>query len=740
MENNINNVNNSHKKVPKRKPVYSFSRTYPAYLILIILLGLSYFIYMTTKNNVAAENQNQFEKATKSVELRLQNLLHSDLEILQSMRGLYDMLPTVVRDYFEIYATVPVNQHISIESIAYIPFINSSQKDEFIFNTYSIGYYYYRIHPDGDRAFYYPVQMVVPFDDYKNNLLGYDIATNDILKNAYEKAREENQMTSTPVFDFTLRNNQQTLFIFSPIYTQNVDIKTISSRKENFIACLALEINSANFFKEALSGGENTSSSNYPTDSNIIYRFYDVQDNNKVSIYESQNANLLNGNYKPLLSSTVPFKIANREITLEFYTSPSFQNSMASNLPYIALVISLLLSFALFGFILAIITSRARAVDLAERMTRSQRRILETTRDIIASMDFDGNWKSMNNASLYVFGYPEDEMIKINFYDLIIDDKDKEYLKSIISKSNENEVSTKIEMQMKKADDTPIWMRWNLVISLIDKLIYAIGSDITLEKKEDEAAQLRAQQMRLASFFIQEAAQARTIYTIKTNHQLRNSLTSVMGYLQLVDQKLYENEEEMNSYIKLAQESSEEIYTYLTDIMEATETNDGSDIMSLEYSAINIGNLLESLNSEISINQNEYGNLILNIPSEANSIIITSNLNYLKEALMDIIGALNQNLAENEISFQFDIDKQENSLQIQIISKPNPLASEMISLFKEHQEDLVEAIKYDKYDILFRLAASASRIHTLNGQIVYDSLGENNENIALITLLIENIL
>lgn len=740
MENNINNVNNSHKKVPKRKPVYSFSRTYPAYLILIILLGLSYFIYMTTKNNVAAENQNQFEKATKSVELRLQNLLHSDLEILQSMRGLYDMLPTVVRDYFEIYATVPVNQHISIESIAYIPFINSSQKDEFIFNTYSIGYYYYRIHPDGDRAFYYPVQMVVPFDDYKNNLLGYDIATNDILKNAYEKAREENQMTSTPVFDFTLRNNQQTLFIFSPIYTQNVDIKTISSRKENFIACLALEINSANFFKEALSGGENTSSSNYPTDSNIIYRFYDVQDNNKVSIYESQNANLLNGNYKPLLSSTVPFKIANREITLEFYTSPSFQNSVASNLPYIALVISLLLSFALFGFILAIITSRARAVDLAERMTRSQRRILETTRDIIASMDFDGNWKSMNNASLYVFGYREDEMIKINFYDLIIDDKDKEYLKNIISKSNENEVSTKIEMQMKKADDTPIWMRWNLVISFIDKLIYAIGSDITLEKKEDEAARLRAQQMRLASFFIQEAAQARTIYTIRTNHQLRNSLTSVMGYLQLVDQKLYENEEEMNSYIKLAQESSEEIYTYLTDIMEATETNDGSDIMSLEYSAINIGNLLESLNSEISINQNEYGNLILNIPSEANSIIITSNLNYLKEALMDIIGALNQNLAENEISFQFDIDKQENSLQIQIISKPNPLASEMISLFKEHQEDLVEAIKYDKDDILFRLAASASRIHTLNGQIVYDSLGENNENIALITLLIENIL
>jgi hypothetical protein len=63
----------------KRKPVYSFSRTYPAYLILIILLVLSYFIYDTTKQNVAEENRNQFEKATKSVEIRLQNLLQNDL-------------------------------------------------------------------------------------------------------------------------------------------------------------------------------------------------------------------------------------------------------------------------------------------------------------------------------------------------------------------------------------------------------------------------------------------------------------------------------------------------------------------------------------------------------------------------------------------------------------------------------------------------------------------------------------
>ncbi len=738
---NINNDDNFQINNLKRKSVYSLSRTYPAYLILILLLISSYFIYDTTKNNVATENKNQFEKSTKSVEIRLQNLLQSDLEILQSMRGLYDMLPTVVRDYFEIYATVPVKSHVSIKSIAYIPYINITQKPEYLYNTYSIGYYYYKIHPDGEREFYFPVQMVVPFDNYNNKLLGFDLATNSITKTAIEKARDENLIVSTPVFNFDLRNNDQTFFVLSPIYSKNSDISNSQDRVKNFVACLALEINSLNFFKEALAGAKSTKTANFPTDSNIIYKFYDLQGaNKKVKIYESPNSHLLTQGYKPLLNSVVPFKIADREIALEFYTSPSFQNSMQSSLAYIALAISLLLSFALFGFILAIITSRGRALDLAERMTRSQRRILETTRDIIASMDFNGNWKSMNNASYYVFGYQKDEMLKMNFFDLVIDEKDKENLKSLIANPSSNEVISKLDIQMKKSDGNPIVMNWNLVISFIDKLIYAIGSDVTLEKKEEEESRLRSQQMRLASFFIQESAQAKSLYTIKTNHQLRNSLTSVLGYLQLLDQKLYDNQDEMYSYIKLAEQSSEEIYTYLSDIMDSTMSNENHSVLTLEDSSINLGNLLKEIESAFAQQSSNYGKIILNIPTEADSIIITSNLNYLKESLTDILASFSQNMNENEILLQFERDTIENSIQIQIISKPNQLTSEMINLYKENQDNLIDAIRYDKDDVLFRLAASASKIHTLNGQIVYDTLGINEDNIAIITLSIENIL
>jgi hypothetical protein len=54
-------------------------------------------------------------------------------------------------------------------------------------------------------------------------------------------------------------------------------------------------------------------------------------------------------------------------------------------------------------------------------------------------------------------------------------------------------------------------MRWSLVASLNDRLIYAIGSDMTLEKQRRTDTRLRSQQIRLASFFIEESAQAKTI-------------------------------------------------------------------------------------------------------------------------------------------------------------------------------------------------------------------------------------
>lgn len=100
--------------------------------------------------------------------------------------------------------------------------------------------------------------------------------------------------------------------------------------------------------------------------------------------------------FTPLITETRSLKIADREITIEFATVPSFGQGFQGRLPLFSLFGGVLISFVGFAFIFSIVTARGRALDLAERMTRSQRRIVESSQDIIAVMDIQGAWKSLS--------------------------------------------------------------------------------------------------------------------------------------------------------------------------------------------------------------------------------------------------------------------------------------------------------------------------------------------------------
>ena len=110
--------------------------------------------------------------------------------------------------------------------------------------------------------------------------------------------------------------------------------------------------------------------------------------------------------------------------TLSIGSKEIFQN--------ISFVTALLLSFFFFGFILSVINSRAKAIDLAERMTRSQRRIVESSKDIIAVLDLNGSWKSMNPASFDIFNIDALNLIGAKIDDLFINHQDLQLFNQMV--------------------------------------------------------------------------------------------------------------------------------------------------------------------------------------------------------------------------------------------------------------------------------------------------------------------
>lgn len=699
--------------------IFRFSKAYPAYIILIIMIILSIGGWYVVGQKVNSDRSAAFDKATTSIMNRLEFKYRNDYQVLQSMRSLYDNYVQVVRDVFELYGTIPTRTYSSILTILYVPRVYQSGLEDYILYVRSQGYYDYAIHPPGERDIYYLVEYVVPLE---NNLhrSGWDLGTNEIIKNAIEKAKDNNIVTATEIF--AIRPPDTTgFFLISPVYDREAIAKGNENLNEIFQGVLALEIDAKTFFETALGTG-------VATDTSIIFQCLDINHKGDTTlVFESENAFLLGTNFIPLLTDTRILNIADREVLVKFYSIPNFGGALQSLLPIITFILGLLISFGFSAFILSIISSRARAVDLAERMTRSQRRILESSNDIIAVLTLDGVWKSMNPASKKIFGLSPQEMIGKKFDEILVYDEEIQNFYKIINQPKE-EFTERIDTQV-KANGEIKWISWSLTVSKNDGYIYCIGRDITSEKLAEEEAALRSRQNQLAEQMAREVSEFKTFFMLKLSHQFRNLLTSLMGYLQLLSQKVYDSEEERENFVELAVQSSEELFTFVSDINEVAMGS--SDTEKIDLSFINVNRFIESIKENYrNLKDKEVHFEIL----DGKDASFVADSRYLSQSFMELIDALTDGSGSNEIKINAQENPFEAATELQILTPASSRSIKMVNLYNENLNNLINALKYDKKDILLRIALTASTIRMMNGTMKIDALGENEGIIVQITL------
>lgn len=701
--------------------IFDFKKTYPAYIVLIIALIISYVAYNVMDDKVKDDRLSTFEKAFTSILTRLEKKVELDEGIMNSMQGLF-LRSFVVKDVFELNGSIPVSSFKSIISIDYAYKTDPQGLEEFIFNSRSGGNYDIKFHPEGVRNVYYVIDYIVP---YQANIdrTGYDYASLPITKNAIEKARDNNSFTSTEIHE--IRDGKSGFYIFAPIYRKDMPVSTVAERVQNFEGALVLEIDKDKFFDEAIGSG-------IATDSSITFEINDISSNGNVkSIYTSKNSSLLKTDgTKATISQTQKIKIADRELEITFHTVPNFGGEFQNYLPLLTLAGTTLTSFVLFGFIISVITSRARALDLAERMTRSQRRIVDTSKDIISVFDFSGVWKSMNNASIEIFGIQPSEFIGQNISEIFLLESDFKNLLEIIKGAKEEE-TIRSDYKMKNVKGELVWVSWSFTFSINDNLIYSIGRDVTLEKAQEEQAKLRTKQIQLAEQFSREASESKTYFLTKLGHQLRNSLTGIVGYLQLVSSKAYENEEELDMFVGMASESSEELFTFVSDLVDNAEQSE--EAIRINIATLNFGNVLKETTNKLKESKVDFKLVVHN----ENNTKLIGDMGIVVEAMVKVFTTMagDKNVCKLEITAQENHN--ENATEIQILASANPLVEEMITLYKENKPHIIESLKLDKNDILLDLSIIESNIRRLNGTMMVDTLGEEGNFITL-TMPLQN--
>ncbi len=708
--------------VSKKASVYRLSKTYPAYIVLVITIAISFLIKDFTTTNVESARKATFDKAVTSVMNRLESQYLNKVEVQSSMLGLYER-SFVVRDVFELYGSIPVGTNPSILSINFVERVLEEEVPHFVFMMRSEGYYDIKLHPEVIDDTHYYIEYFVPL---MSNLdrSGYDFASDSIMKEAIEKCMDSNMVVSTEIYNIRPPDTSG-FYILAPVYERDKPFETLDERRENFKGVLVLELNSELFFEYALGNGT-------PSDSTIVFEFVDIHgDSSETKIYQSDNYSLLETGYQPYLRDVKDLVAADRIVKAKFATIPDFGGKIQNYLPMMSFFISLILSIIFFAFILSVTTSRARALDIAERMTRSQRRIVDSSMDIIAVMDSNGVWKSMNPAAAQIFYIPPENLIGQNIDTLFVDEAELKSFRDLIN-TDEPELTERVDYQMQRSDGDLRWINWSFTISNVDGNIYCIGRDVTLEKLAEKQAILRSKQMQLAERFTREASEFKTYFMTKLSHQIRNSLTGIIGYLQLLAAKVYETEEEHDSYLDFAEQSSEELFTFVSDIVDAaTVSGDGEGV---EISTIKFADTVRATEKIVKESLNESQHFIIEMSEESKTATLVADPRILSDTLTEVYTVLISQMDNCTIQINAQENPYEGATEIQLFATGNKTVEDMIEVFKKRKNNLIEALEEDKEDILLRLATVASNVRRMNGTLTVETFGSEEGNIIMITL------
>ena len=744
MSNKLKKDNNSFEEVikgssKKKNIIFDFSKTWIAYLVFAILVILSFLIKNVINKSEDSELKSEFGKSYSSVITRFNNHYERLEQIIQSTQGLYYENVEVVRDYFELNGAVPVKTYNSIICMTYAPKVMNSQWADFQHSAISQGYNSYNLKPAGEREYYYPVVHIV---DYETNMnrLAFDYASSPILKAAIELARDEDIITSTEIFD--LRNNSPSFALIAPVFKRETNKSDIDNRRKNFKGSVVIEVDAIKYFTNAIKGTDSEHNKNtFASDTSIIFAVIDTNSKGEeYTIFESDNfQNFELNNYEPMFSCVIPITIANRTLNVKFFTVPNFDSSINLKLPLIIFIASLLISFIAFLLIITLLTRKAIAEEIAEKMIASQKRILDTSTDIIAVVGSDGKWLSMNNASNILLGIEPNKMVGTKVVGYFFDKKDEAIWNEIIENRKEN---TRIDIKIKSNNgvdakiDEFVWISWDFACPSNENLIYAIGRNITLEKKASEEIKSKAKLIELSQYYEEEVLTSKTLMMIRLSHELRNQLTSVMGYLQLIINKIYDSEEELLLYANNANESSEHAFEFIQSASEATigdsDTFSKMAVHTVEDTIMTVLNDFQNSNTNIKINLKFAKN-------EKNSHIVVdiSILNEVWANLFAIFSAGPNN--EYDMILVANENKMEAVTEIVLEVPIYDELLRLVEIYNANTVNVIERLSEDYNDILLNIAKTASLVKRMMGTFSINMINDNNIYVLISLPLVSRI-
>jgi len=299
----------------------------------------------------------EFNSLTEKMAAQIEDQLKTHEQVLIGVQGLflasYEVEPAEFTSFFNSQK-IP-DRFPDIQGVGYNEYVSGeNEKNDLIKRLTGYGLDY-DIHPEGTRPVYVPVVYLEPQDVMNKRALGYDIYSEEIRKQAIDRAIKTGKTTLTGkiiLVQETGEDVQNGFLMNLPVY--EYDEKTGSAKLEGFVTAV-FRIND---FVEGI------------LDENLLeymeFKIYDGPPDPENLFFDSSNGKSMNEGNK--FSKSLVIDFGGREWFLDFNGSipqSDFDQSNWMIVPIVGYAMSFLLFFAFIFF--------SKNIQLTEKMAKREK-------------------------------------------------------------------------------------------------------------------------------------------------------------------------------------------------------------------------------------------------------------------------------------------------------------------------------------------------------------------------------
>ena len=350
-----------------QKSVVSFWNIRMAVAFLIVGIGITIIASIYAWQNSEAFLKSEYASVCNEIRMKIDTRLHAHAQLLRAGSAFIETSDSVTRkEWGEFIKQAKIERNLpGIQGVGFSLIVPKNQLEKHVQSIRNEGFPDYAVKPLGDRALYTSIVYLEPFSGMNLRAFGYDMFSEIVRRKAMEQSCDSDSAMLSGKVKLVQEINgdvQPGTLMYVPVYRAGSLANTVQQRRAAIMGWVYSPYRMNDLMQGILGHWDLLQKQR------IHLQVYDDTISVSSLLYDSQANDTLKSIDLASRSLTVPVVFNGKKWVL-FFTQSKDQLLFSGNNAVIVLIGGLAISLLLFGLLLSLINTKARALQIAAKLT-----------------------------------------------------------------------------------------------------------------------------------------------------------------------------------------------------------------------------------------------------------------------------------------------------------------------------------------------------------------------------------